>query len=45
MLNKLLLVLAQIETDNTSEDLLNEIHHVICSLYRATEITEKYIAI
>ena len=35
------LALAQGKTGNTSENLLNEIRQIICSLYRAKEITEK----
>ena len=32
---------AQVQTDNTSENLLNKIRQIICSLYQAEEITEK----
>ena len=32
---------AQVQTDNASENLLNKIHQIICSLYQAEEITEK----
>ena len=33
--------LAQVKAGNTSENLLNEIHQIIYSLYRAKEITKK----
>ena len=32
---------AQVQTDNTSENLLNKIRQIICSLHQAEEITEK----
>ena len=32
---------AQVQTDNTFENLLNKIRQIICSLYQAEEITEK----
>ena len=35
MLQRLLVALAQVETCNTSENLLNEIRQIIYSLYRA----------
>ena len=41
MLQRLPIALAQVKTSNTSENLLNEIRQIICSLYWAKEITEK----
>ena len=41
MLQRLLIVLAQLKADNTSENLLNEIRQIINSLYWEKEITEK----
>ena len=41
MFQKLLVALAPVKVGNTSENLLNEIHQIIYSLYRAKEITEK----
>ena len=35
MLQRLPIALAQVKTGNTSENLLNEIRQIICSLYRA----------
>ena len=40
-LQRLLIPRAQIKAGNTSENLLNEIHYIIYSLYRAKEITKK----
>ena len=40
-LQRLSIALAQVKACNTSENLLNEIRHIICSLYRAKEITKK----
>ena len=45
MLQRLPIALAQVKADNTSENLLNKVHHIIYSLYRAKEIAKKYIAI
>ena len=41
MLKRLPIVLAQIKAGNTSESLLNEIRHIVYSLYRSKEITKK----
>ena len=41
MFQRLLMALAQVKAGNTSENLLNEIRHIIYSLYRAKEITKK----
>ena len=41
MLQRLLIALAQVKAVNTSGKLLNEIRKIICSLYRAKEITKK----
>ena len=41
MLQRLPIALAQVEADNTYENVLNEIRQIIYSLYRAKEITKK----
>ena len=41
MLQRLPIALAQVKTGNTSENLLNEIRQIICSLYRAKKTTKK----
>ena len=41
MLQRLPLALAQVQAGDTSENLLNEIHQIIYSEYRAKEITKK----
>ena len=41
MLQRLQITLAQVKAGNTSEKVLNEIHQVIYSLYRAKEIIKK----
>ena len=41
MLQRLPIALAQVKTNNTSENLLNEIRQIIYSLNRAKEITKK----
>ena len=41
MLQRVPIVLAQVKGENTSKNLLNEIRHVVYSLYRAKEITKK----
>ena len=41
MLQKLPIVLAQVNAGNTSQDLLNEIHQLAYSLYRAKKISKK----
>ena len=41
MLQRLRIGLAQVKIGSTSENLLNEIRQIICSLYRAKEITIK----
>ena len=43
MLQRLPIALAQVKALNTSENLLNEIKQIIYYLYRAKEITKKYI--
>ena len=45
MLQRFPIALARLKAGNTSENLLNEIHQIIYSLYRAKEITKKYITI
>ena len=40
MLQRLPIALAKVKTGNTSEDLLNEIRHIIYSLYWAKDITK-----
>ena len=45
MLQRLPTALAQVKAGNISEKLLNEIKQFIYSLYRAKEITKKYIRI
>ena len=41
MLQRLQIAFAQVQADNTSENLLNEMCHVIYSLYLANQITKK----
>ena len=41
MLQRLPIALAQAKAGNTSENLLNKTHQIICSCYRAQEITRK----
>ena len=41
MLKRLPIALAQIKAGNNSEKLLNEIRHIIYSLYQSKEITKK----
>ena len=41
MLQRLPIDLAQVEADNNSESLLNEIRQIIYSLYQSKEITKK----
>ena len=41
MLQTLPIALTQVKAGNTSENLLNQIRQIICSLYRAKEITKK----
>ena len=38
------MILAQVKAGNTSENLLNEIHRIMYSLYRLKETTEQNIA-
>ena len=45
MLQRLLTTLAQVKAGNTSENLPNQIRQIIYSLYRAKEITKKYVTI
>ena len=40
MLQRLIIVLAQVKLGNTSENLLNEIRQIIYSLYRRKEVTK-----
>ena len=40
MLQRLPIALAQVKAGKTSENLLNEIRQIICSLNRAKEITK-----
>ena len=41
MLQRLPIALAQVKTDNKSENLWNEIRQIVYSLYKSKEITEK----
>ena len=41
MLQRLLIVLAQVKAGNNSESLLNEIGQIVYSLYQSKEITKK----
>ena len=41
MLQRLPVALAQVKAGNALENLLNEIHQIIYSLYRGKQITEK----
>ena len=41
MLQRLSIVLAQVEAGNNSESLVNEIRQIVYSLYQSTEITKK----
>ena len=41
MLQRLQIVLAQVKTGNTAENLLNEIRQIIYSLYQEKEVTKK----
>ena len=41
MLQRLPVALAQVKTDNTSENLLNKIRQIVCSMYQARKITKK----
>ena len=41
MFQKLPIALTQVKSDNTSENLLNEIRQIIYSLYREKEVTKK----
>ena len=41
MLQRLPIELAQVKVRNLSEDILNEMHQVMYSLFRAKEITQK----
>ena len=43
-LKRLSIVLAKIKAGNNLESLLNEIRHIVYSLYRSKEITKKYTA-
>ena len=43
MLQRLPIVLAQVKTGSTFENLFNEIRQIIYFLYRAKEITKNYI--
>ena len=41
MLQRLPVALAQVKADNNSENLLNEIRQIVCSLYQSKEMTKK----
>ena len=41
MLQRLPIALAQVKAGNNSENLLNEIRQIVCSLYQSKEITKK----
>ena len=41
MIQRLPIALAQVKAGNNSENVLNEIRKIICSLYQSKEITEK----
>ena len=41
MLQRLPIALAQVKAGNNSEDLLNEIRKIVCSLYQSKQITKK----
>ena len=41
MIQRLLIVLAQVKAGNTSENLLNEIRKILCSLYQTKQIIKK----
>ena len=41
MLQRLPLALAQVKAGNNSQNLLNEIRQIICSLHQSKEITKK----
>ena len=41
MLQILPIAHAQVKSDNNSENLLNEIRQIVCSLYQSKEITKK----
>ena len=41
MLQSLPITLAQVKAGNNSENLLNEIRKIVCSLYQSKEITKK----
>ena len=43
MLQRLPIALAQVKADNASQNLLNEIRHIIYSLYRAKKVAKKHI--
>ena len=41
MLQRLPIALAQVKAGNNSQNLLNEIRQIVCSLYQPKEITNK----
>ena len=41
MLQRLPIALQQVKAGNNSENLLNEIRQIVCSLYQSKEITKK----
>ena len=41
MLQRLQITFAQLKADNTSENLLNEMRHVVYFLYEANQFTKK----
>ena len=42
IIQRLPIPIAQLKASNTSENLLNEIRQITCSLHRAKEITKKF---
>ena len=41
MLQRLAIAFAQVKANNNSENLLNEIRQIVCSLYQSKQITKK----
>ena len=41
MFQSLTITLTQVKADNTSENCLNKVRHIIYSLYREKEVTKK----
>ena len=42
MLQKILILLAQVQTDNTSKNLLNEMIQIVYSLHREKQVSKVY---